>query len=267
MKSLFRRGKTLGLVGSILLSSFIASTVQVLALTNEQVVERLRSVPVFTLANNEGSPLLAVPTEGENRSPIASVFINQQDAQTFLNDLKTRDPEAAQGIEVVPVPLAKIYEYEMQQQNQQNPQEQVRFAFIPSQQQLEAARTVLQQSGQNAQQFEGVPLFVARSQGENGGYLTINQGEKQVIPMFFDRAELQTLLDRLKEVQPDLASGVQIQVVNLEGVIQTLQSSDNEELNRIVLVPPQASRDFIRSLQQQGQGQGQGNQPQQNQRR
>lgn len=254
MKSFFRWGKTLIVVGGIVLGSIVANAAQVLALTDEQVVERLRSVPVFTLANNEGSPLLAVPTEGENRNPIASVFISQQDAQTFLTNLKTRDPQAAEGIEVIPVPLAKIYEYQVSQR-EESEGEQLRFAFIPDQQQVQAAQTLLQQSGQNSQQFEGVPLFVAKSGGEEGGYLTVTQGEEQVIPMFFDRTELQTLLDRLREVQPDLASGVQVQVVNLEGVIQTLQSSDNEELNRIVLVPPQSSRDFIRSLQQtEGQG-------------
>lgn len=263
MKTFLRRGKTLIIVGGILLGSLMANVAQVLALTNEQVVERLRSVPVFTLANAEGSPLLAVPTEGENRNPIASVFISQQDAQTFLTNLKTRDPQAAEGIEVIPVPLAKIYEYEMAQR-EQDEAERLRFAFIPEQQQVQEAQTLLQQSGQT-QQFEGVPLFVAKSQGEEGGYLTVTQGEEQVIPMFFNRAELQSLLDRLREVQPDLASGVEVQVINLEGVIQTLQTSDNQELNRIILIPPQSSRDFVRSLQE-SQGQGQGNQGVQPQR-
>lgn len=259
MKSFIRRGKILIVVGGILLSSLIANAAQVLALSTEQIVERLRSVPVFTLANESGSPLLAVPQEGESRNPIASVFMTQQDAQTFLNNLKTNDPEVAQGIQVTPVPLAKIYEYEVTQNQQtQNAAERVQFAFIPNQQQVEAAKAVLQQSGQNAQQFQGVPLFVAKSGGEEGGYLTINQGEEQVIPMFFDRAELQALLDRLKQVQPDLAENVQVQVVNLEGVLQTLKDSDNQELNRIILVPPQSSRDYIRSLQQQNP-QGQGN--------
>jgi nickel transport protein len=260
MKSFIRWGKTLIVVGGILLSSLIVNAAQVLALSTEQVIQRLRSVPVFTLANDAGSPLLAVPSEGESRNPIASVFITQQDAQTFLNDLKTRDPEAAQGIQVTPVPLAKIYEYEVNQNQQtQNEAERLQFAFIPDRQQVEAAKAVLQQSGQDAQQFRGVPLFVAKSGGEEGGYLTINQGEEQVIPMFFDRAELQALLDRLKQVQPNLASDVQVQVVNLEGVLQTLKDSDNQELNRIVLIPPQSSRDYIRSLQQQNP-QGQGNQ-------
>jgi nickel transport protein len=114
---------------------------------------------------------------------------------------------------------------------------------------------LLQQQGQS-QQFEGVPLFVAKENGQEGGYLTIQQGSDQVIPMFFEQSELQTLLTRLREVQPNMATSVQMQVVNLEGVINTLQTSNNEELNRIVLVPSQQSREFIRSLQgQQGAGQ------------
>lgn len=253
MKSIIRWVLNLSVAGSVALSTLVSS-IPVLALTQEQVMERLRSVPVFTLTNNEGSPLLAVPTEGEERAPIASVFISRADAEAFLNGLRSRDPQTAEGIQVVPVPLAKIYEFEMQQRQQENSEEQVRFAFIPEQRQLEAARTVLQQTGQSAE-FQGVPLFIARSGGEEGGYLTINQGNQQVIPMFFDRAELQGLLDRLQQVQPDLASTVQVQVVNLEGVIQTLQSSDNQELTRIVLIPSQASRDYIRSLQQNQGGQ------------
>lgn len=256
MKSFLAWGRKLGIVGGLILSSLLAGSLEVWALTNEQVIERLRTVPVFTLANADGAPLLAVPTQGESRMPIASVFINRDDAQEFLDDFKTREPQTAQGIQVVPVPLAKIYEYELAQKTKAEA-EQVRFAFFPDAQQVEAAKTLLQQQGGQNQQFEGVPLFVARASGEDGGYLTIQQGSEQVIPMFFEQSELQALLTRLREVQPDMATGVQVQVVNLEGVIQTLQTSDNQELNRIVLVPSQQSRDFIRSLQEPaGAGQG-----------
>lgn len=262
MKSLIRWGKTLGLVGSIMLGTLVASGAQVLGLTQEQVVERLRSVPVFTLANGEGKPLVAVPnqeteTEAQNTAPSIFVFMSQQDAETSLNNLKSRDPQTAEGVQVMPVSLAKIYEYEITQREQEQP-EQVQFTFIPDRQQVDAAKTVLEQNGENAQQFEGVPLFVAKSNDDNGGYLVIQQGEQQVVPMYFDRAGLQALLDRLQQVQPDLASSVSVQVINLESVLQTLHTSDNEELTRIVLVPSQSSIDFIRSTQQ-GQ---QGNQPQ-----
>jgi len=254
MKSFLDWGRKLGLVGGLVLGTLLVSSLQVWALTKEQVIERLRTVPVFTLANGEGSPLLAVPTQGESRTPIASVFINRDDAQKFLDNLKTRDPQTAQGISVVPVPLAKIYEYEVDQKTKAA-SEQVRFAFFPDAQQVEAAKALLQQQG-DTQQFEGVPLFVAKETKKDGGYLTIQQGSDQVIPMFFEQSELQALLTRLQQVQPNMATGVQMQVVNLEGVINTLQNSDNQELNRIVLVPSSQSREFIRSLQgQQGAGQ------------
>jgi hypothetical protein len=259
MKSFLRWSQKLALIGGIMLGT-LAGSVQVLALPNEQIVERLRSVVVFTLANSEGSPLIATPTQGDQRDPIFGVFINRQDAQAFLDELKTREPETVQGIEVVTVPLDKVYEYSVAQRAQ-NGAEQLRVAFFPDARQVEEAKTLLQQQGAQSQEFEGVPLFVARSGGQEGGYLTIEQNDEQVIPMFFERAELQTLLDRLKEVQPEMASNVQIQVVNLEGVMQNLQSSDNEEWNRVVLIQPQATREFIRTLRQQG-GQNQGGQNQ-----
>ncbi len=255
MKSFLSWGRKLGLVGGIVLGTLLAGSLQVWALTNEQVMQRLRAVPVFTLANGEGAPLLAIPTEGESRMPIASVFINRDDAQKFLDELKVSQPQAVEGITVVPVPLAKIYEYEVAQKDKAEA-EQVRFAFLPDIQQVQAAQALIQQQGGN-QQFQGVPLFVAKESGADGGYLVIQQGENQVIPMFFEQAELEKLLAQLREVRPEMATGIEMQVVNLEGVIQTLQDSDNEELNRILLVPSQESIDFIRTLQgQQGAGQG-----------
>lgn len=260
MKSLIRWSATLSLIGGVFCSSIFAGAARVLALPAAQVMERLRSVPVFTLANEQGAPLVATPDEGESRQPVAGVFISHQDAETFLNNLKNSNPQAAQGVRVVPVSLADVYQLAQQQGSQQGQQssDQLRFAFIPAQQQVDAAMTLLRQNGQTVERFQGVPLFVARSGGQNAGYLTIRQGDKQVIPVFFDKAELQGVIDRLRQQQPDLASNVSVQVVNLEGLIQTLQTSDNPELNQLLLVPQRSSVDFVRSLQPEGQGQGQG---------
>jgi hypothetical protein len=45
------------------------------------------------------------------------------------------------------------------------------FAFIPVQQQVQSAQALMGQSGQQAQQFQGTPLFVAKG-GQDQGYLT-----------------------------------------------------------------------------------------------
>lgn len=254
MKSLVRWSATLGLVSSILVGSLLAGATDVLALTNEQIVERLRPIPVFTITDAEGAPLVASPTEGQEGTLITNIFISQQDAQNFLNDLSVDEPELAQGVRVIPVSLAEVYELAIASGQQPEPLE---FLFIPMQQQVESALSLLQQSGEDIEQFQGVPLFVARASDEEGTYLTIQQGEQQVIPMFFKQEEMQAMLDRLEQTQPELASTVSIQVLNLEGLIETLQSSDNEGLNQILLIPPQETVEFIRSLQPAQPGQAQ----------
>lgn len=254
MKSFIRWSATFGLVSSVLIGSFWAGTARALALTAEQVMARLRPVPVFTLANEQGTPLVGTPTEGENRNPIATVFINRQDAETFLNNLKTRDPQAAEGFRVTLVSLADVYEAAETERTGSTPQDQqLRFAFIPARQQVDAALTVLRESGQTVNEFRGVPIFVAQSgTGDDRGYLMIQNGEQQVIPMFFDKTELQAMLDRVQQSQPDLARTITVQVVDLVGLIQTLQASDNQVLNQILLVPPRDSVEYVRSLQPQG---------------
>ncbi|HEY9641994.1 MAG TPA: Tic22 family protein [Coleofasciculaceae cyanobacterium] len=244
MKSLIRLGTTIGLVGAVLLGSLFTGATRALALTQEQVMTSLQTVPVFALMNQQGGILLATPTQGDNKTPVAGIFIDGQDAQNFLNKLKQNNPQASEGAQVVPISLAKVY------QLSQEKKDQVQFIFIPSEQQVQAAQAVLQQSGQQNAEFQGVPLFAARSSDPDGAYLTIQQGNRQIVPMFFNRQELQALLDRLKQAQPELAAKMSVQVINLEGFISTLQSSNNNDLTQIQLDPADSSIEFTRAFQQ-----------------
>jgi nickel transport protein len=211
-------------------------------------MQRLNSVPVFTITDAEGAPLVASPSEGEQGAPVAEVFISRQDAENFLNNLRNDNPELANNVQVVPVSLAEVYNLALEAEAQEDPLE---FAFVPMRQQVDSALSVLRQSGENVEEFPGVPLFLARSanEGEGDGYLTIQQGEQQVIPIFFKQEDLQAMLTRLSTSQPDLAETITVQVINLEELINTLQASDNPALNQIQLIPPRESIDYIRSLQ------------------
>lgn len=251
MKSVIRWSATVGLVGSALLGSVLAGAVQVLAIPADQIIQKLRPVPVFTIANSQGAPLVASPPSGQKGPSVAGVFISQKDAQAFLDGLKTRNPELAKGVQVVPVSLAEVYQ--LNESNKGKP-EGLGFAYVPSRQQVDTAVNLLKQGGQQVQQFSGTPLFVARG-GKDKGYLTIQQGNQQVIPMFFKKEELQGLVDRFKQQQPNLASSLEIQVLNLEGLVQVLQTKNDPQLNQIVLVPPEESIQFVRALAPQQQNQ------------
>ncbi|XGW00499.1 MAG: Tic22 family protein [Leptolyngbya sp. BL-A-14] len=244
MKSLVRWSATAGLVGSALIGSFLAGTMQVLAIPQEQIIQKLRPVPVFTIANQQGAPLVASPPSGQKGRAVAGVFINQKDAQDFLNNLKTKNPDLAKNVKVVPVSLAEVYQ--LNQTNKDKP-EQLDFAYVPSRQQVDTAVSLLKQQG-GQQQFNGTPLFVARG-GKEKGYLTIQQDGKSIIPMFFNKEELQGLLDRFKQQQPTMASSIEIQVLNLEGLMEVLRTKNDPQLDQIVLVPPQQSIEFVKSQQ------------------
>lgn len=252
MKSLIRWSATAGLIGATLVGSVLAGTFEVLALTQDQIMQKLRPVPVFTIANSEGAPLVASPQNGQQGNPVAGVFVNQKDAEAFLGNLKTRNPEIAKNVKVVPVSLAEVYKMNVSNQGK-NTKDSLVFQLVPSRQQVDTAQTLLKQSGEK-EQFSGTPLFVARG-GTDKGYLTIQQGDKAVIPMFFKKEDLQTLMDRFKQQDPKMASTLEVQVLNLEGVLEVMRTKNDPQLDQIVLIPPRESLDFIRANLGNQQGQ------------
>jgi nickel transport protein len=245
MKSMVHLGARLGLVGSAMIGSSLIGSMQVLALPQEQILQKLGPVPVFTITDNKGAPLVASQPNRQNQGSLAGVFINQKDAQAFVAQLKTKNPNLAKSVRVVPVSLGEVYKLDQSNQNKPN---SLDIAYVPSKQQVDAALALLRQNGQKVNSFSGTPLFVAKA-GKKEGYLTIKQANQQVIPFFFNKEELQTMLERFKKQQPSLASTVKIQVVNLEGVLKTLQTGKDQELNQIMLIPPRESIEFVRSLQ------------------
>ena len=244
MKSMFSLGAKLGLVSSAIVGSAIFGTMSAFSLPQDQIVQKLGPVPVFTITDAKGAPLVASNEGNKKEGGVAGVFINQKDAEAFVNQLKTKNPELAKTVRVVPVSLGEVYKLDQASSTKPN---SLDFAYVPAKQQVDAAMALLKQSGQDEKKFQGTPLFVAKA-GKEKGYLTVKQADKQVIPFFFNKEELQSMLDRFKKQQPDLASTVEIQVVNLEGVIETMQSRNDTQLNQIMLVPPKASIDFVRSL-------------------
>ena len=253
MKSFIRWGATLGLVGSTIIGSFLSANLRALALTEKEVVEMLQPVPVFTITDSSGSPLVAsVPQQGQQDTDkaVAGVFISHQDAAAFVERLKQDKPDLGNQVRVVPVSLGDIYQLDQQNAKlSENGSEGLDFAFVPRQQQVQLAQELLAKNGQSQPQFQGVPLFFAKG-GPEKGYLTVKQENgEQVIPFFFAQEQLQNMVENFKKQNPDLAQSVTMEVVPLENVINTLKTSDNQQLNSIVLIPSQESVEFIQGLQ------------------
>lgn len=246
MKSIFRKGASLAIVSSTLLSSLLIGTLEVLALTQEQILQKLAPVLVFTINNESGQTVIReIRNQQQNSTAkVAGIFISQKDAQAFLEKMKTENPQLATNMQVVPRSLADIYQLE---EANKNKPEALNFAYVPTQQQVDSALTVLRQTGQNVKEFNGVPLFVL-SGGPNKNYLAAQRGDQQIIPFFFSKEEVQAEAERIKKQQPDLASSLQIDVVPLEGLIEAWKNRKEEWLSKIELIPSKESRDLLRTL-------------------
>lgn len=244
MKNLLARwGVTLSLVGATLLGTVALTSMPARALPEQDVVRKLQRVPVFTITNAEGAPLVVEVADEENQASIVGVFISKQAAEAYVERLKSQNPEVGNAVQVVPLSLAEIY-----QRAQQSEEDKIVFELVPVRSQVDAALSLLRQEGQEVERFPGVPLFFARG-GEDGGFLTVTRGENQVVPFFFNKEDLQGMLDKLSESNPDQIPNIEIDVVNLLQVIRTLKTNDDPQLNQIVLVPSRESMEFLRSLQ------------------
>lgn len=233
-KSLSDKLKNVGLVSATVLSCWLTQTSKILALPQEVIVQKLKPIPVFTIADAQGAPLIA---SNDQDGKVAGVFISQQDANGFVQRLKQENPELGKQVQVVPVSLGEIFE--LSEKNSQE-KDAVNFAYVPSQSQVEQARKL------NSKYQAGVPLFVARA-GDDQGYLTIKQNDQEVIPFFFDQKQVEQLVESFKKSQPSLASSVKIEVVILEGILDALKQGKDEMLTKIVLWPSQESIEFLRA--------------------
>ena len=92
MKSFIRRALVLGAIGTGLLGAGLIAPNAALALTQEQVAEKLSSVPVYVLGNESGLILISGAQEGAPPEPSLYVFMTEQDAETFLSRANEANP-------------------------------------------------------------------------------------------------------------------------------------------------------------------------------
>ncbi|MDJ0716635.1 MAG: hypothetical protein QNJ54_20875 [Prochloraceae cyanobacterium] len=240
MKSLIRWGATLGIVGSTVLGSILTQTLQAVALPVEQILPRLETVPVFTITNEQGYFLTA--SEGEKK--FTGVFISQKDASSYIEQLKKDKPDLGK-LKVLPLSLSQVYQLARDNAKKENG---LSFIFQPTQAQVELAQKIPSSNGQN-QQFLGVPLFYA-TVGE-GKHLPAQRNNQQVFPFFFEKSQLEKIVEDLKQKQPQLASTLKIEVISLEAIIINLEKSNDENLTKIHLEPTAESVEFVmRSLRE-----------------
>ncbi|MGL5508628.1 MAG: Tic22 family protein [Microcoleaceae cyanobacterium] len=238
MKSLSRFVAVCGVVAGTFWGNLPGHNMAAFALPAQEVMQKL-DVPVFAVTDGQGSLLLRsinVPGK-ETKASVAPIFINKKDADDFVQKL---DDQLKSSVKVTIVSLGKVYQIS---QLDKSRQENLQFAFIPTEQQVNLAEDIQKQNGKTGE-FNGVPLFLARG-GADNGYLVIQQGDQEVIPMFFSKQDLLNMVENFKKQQPELSGSIKVEVVNLEGVMTALEKDNDPFLKKIVLIPPRESIEFV----------------------
>ena len=227
---------TLGAISLSLLSVGIGAS-PALALTQEQVGEKLSNVPVFVIGNDSGLILVnGAQAEGtEAPQPNLYVFMTSQDAETFLARANEANPAFAPEAEVGITNLETLY-----QEARTNTEQPIQLVYVPE------ADEASQAAELSTSYQGGVPLFYA--QFEDGSLAPVQQENGEpVFPMFFSRADLEALLADLGERNPEVRAAITIGVLPLEIMLQQMQTSDNELLNQILLLPDSETINDIQS--------------------
>jgi hypothetical protein len=211
------------------------------ALSEAQIVEKLKQVPVFTITNGTGNFLQQTVTAGGTTRMITPVFMELKDSAAFLKKLKKDQPQQSKVAQITIVPLSEIYKLQMEAQKKAD---KVSFVFFPTEQQLKNAQLLKQPYQSNA--FYPVPLFMIAIKQQDK-YVTVQ--ENNLTPLFLAKQQAQQWLDRVRKKDPKLVAKAEIKVNYLHVVIADFQGKNYAGQQQLVLVPSTESVESIRKLQ------------------
>lgn len=233
---------SLGLASAMIAGAVTLGSAAAIALTEEQVLEKLRPVPLFTLTNAEGDPVI-VSVEGENGATqnVARMFVSPEDAQAFLQRVRQSPAGEGQQLSVSPWSLAGIYALSLDMP------EDLSLQLVPDDDEVTAARSLLQQNQLSPDLLRGIPLFlVTAGEGDERSYVTVDRDGRSSIFMFFDKTQAEESLRRFSAQQASLAASARIEVVDLGQAIDILSQRDDAWLSQIIFVPSLEAQDFLR---------------------
>ncbi|MGK7945414.1 MAG: Tic22 family protein [Microcystaceae cyanobacterium] len=247
MKSLLRRATTLGLIGSVVVTSWLGSTLKALGIPESEITRVLSPIPVFMIVNGEGLPLVLQQNETNKKFTLA--FVSEDDAKKAYDQFQQENPDQSQAFKVMGVPLPEVYKLQIASAQEEDG---LSVQYVPTATEVQVAQQLLEPAGQEYK--GGVPLFVATG-GPDKGYLTVKDpNDETIIPFFFEKEQIQSMVDAAKKDSPDIANTIKIEVVLLEQVMSALTTKDDEWLTKIRFVPSEDAANYVRQAIQSQQG-------------
>ncbi|MCS6959111.1 MAG: Tic22 family protein [Pseudanabaenaceae cyanobacterium SKYGB_i_bin29] len=186
-----------------------------LAMTEQQAISRLSSVPLFVLMTPQNEPVVLSLTNKGKEVQLVRFYLSYNDAQVAFQDLQKVNPQLARQVRIVAAAMPQFFELQRQKKATN-----IDFVIVPARNSLEATRAVLREQGKPDNQFEGIPVFYATAD-KNGSLIMIEEGGRKFTPFYFDRSDLQNFINDYRRANPQ-APQPRIEVVPLDRVISAM---------------------------------------------
>jgi hypothetical protein len=237
MQGIFRRLASTGLTGLAIAGCALMAPDPALALSEQEILEKLESIPVFLIVNGDGQSLTASVGETEaEQVQVPLVFINSTEAENFLAAAVEEDAPIAEGAQLAVLPLNQVYSQASSQLDSPDS-----LVYVPSTQSVQEASQIAQQ------EFQGVPLYAAVNL-EEGQYLLTSDN---TLPMFFSLADLQSQVSALIDTNPAIEEVIGVEVTTFEGILSNMAANDpdiDEFLELVQFVPSSQTLQYLDSL-------------------
>jgi hypothetical protein len=253
MRFILRRVGALGALG--LLGS-LAHHGPVLALSEEQVVEKLNQVPIFTIIDQKGNPLIVTLKDKDKKDQsILPFFMDQKSVQDAYGNLQ-KENKAVKESQIGVLPLGQAFKVIREEQKKK--ENKLQFQFLTDPKTIGYALDLFKKTDTKATSFPGIPVFYAMGSDEKTkakGFVTFEKDGKQYVPLFFDQADIERNLNDLKRSKPDLAKQMTIEVAPLDSVINSmLEGKNDDQLKSLTFIPSLTAVQYVQTLQKSGKG-------------
>ncbi|MBC8121658.1 MAG: hypothetical protein H7Y22_07465 [Gemmatimonadaceae bacterium] len=227
------------------------------ALTEEQVADKLNAVPVFTIMDQKGNPLIiTVQDKDKKDQSVLPFFLDQKQVQDTYSNIQKREANLAKDSQISVISLGQAYK--LIREEQKNKDSKIAFQFLSDAKTVDYALEVFKKSETTAKSFPGIPVFYAVGSDEKNkskGFVTFEKDGKQYVPLFFDEKDIQRNVDELKKTKPELAKQMSVEVAPLDSVIGTMLAGKNDkEFEKLTFVPSLTAIQYLQTIQKPTKG-------------
>ncbi|BAC89695.1 Tic22 family protein [Gloeobacter violaceus] len=222
------------------------------AIPEDEVIKKLDSVPVFLIADTKGNPLIVTVKDDKTKkdTSILWLFLDQNAAKEAYGNLQKSNDKAAKESQIGVISLGQAFKAAKEEQKKK--ENKVNFQFQSDPKTVTAALDLAKKVDPKTKDFPGIPVFYAMGTDEKTkakGFVTFEKDNKQYVPLFFDKDDLERNVDQIKRSKPELAKQMNIEVAPLDAVVgNMLEGKNDTEFNKLTFVPSFKAVEYVQSL-------------------